>query len=150
MGWTAPLALLVLLLTAGEAAAGTRGEDAPECAALREAILGHRLTPQSFETFWSIATYREAKNLEILPGYPHCTKTDEAVSTLGADAETGVRLLAGGMTPADYIVTGWVIVTAYDPSRSGLRDAAEESPSAQANIAFVKERRGRVRRMFRR
>ena len=150
MGWAARLALLILLLSTGESAAGQRGEDAPECVALREGILSHRLTLENFETFWSVATYREDENLEILPGYPKCMKIEQAVSELGEDAETGVRLLAGGMSPANYIITGWVIVTAYDPDRSGLRDASEESPSAQANIAFVKERRGIVRRMFRR
>src|SRR3546814_17617197 len=77
-------------------------------------------------------------------------KTEAAVSELGEDAETGVRLLAGGMSPADYFITGWVIVTAYDPDRYGLSDAAGESPSAQANIACVTERRGKVRRLFRR
>src|SRR3546814_8543694 len=103
MGWTARLALLILLLSTGEAAAGQRGEDAPECVALREGILSHRLTLENFETFWSVATYREDEDLEILPGYPNCMQTEAAVSELGEDAETGVRLFAGGLSPADYL-----------------------------------------------
>ena len=140
---------MILLLATSEAAAGQRGADAPECVALREGILSNRLTADKFDTFWEVATYRQDQRLEILPGFPKCMKVEDAISKLGEDAETGVRLLAGGMTPAEYLMTGWLIVTAYDPERSGLSDVADESESAQANIAFVKERHGIVRRMFR-
>lgn len=131
----------ILLILGNSSSASPKPDDcAAEVASLEDASSSFQLTPASWRAFRDVAQLRLKSGLEVLPGMIGCPDFTHAIAELRADSATRLSLRRAGISPADYLKTGWAVLVANDPELFTIRS----NPVVRSNVAFIAKHRVEV------
>lgn len=134
------ISAILLLVAGGSPAPPTQKECTAEIAALEAASTSSLITATRWRAFRGVARLRLKSGLEVLPGMIGCPDFTDAAAELKSDPATRAALRRAGLSPVEYVQTGWALLVANDPETFRVGSSAV----MRSNVAFIAKHRAEV------